>query len=170
VADKTSFAPTYLGSCIRGIACTAGLDEVAAAELELAVSEACQMACRQGRDKSQIHIDVKVDADGQSVSITDDGPAWGWPADAAALPDLDLMASGSNTATHAFLIQSAVDESHYERSNGKNRLSLLKRFARVLIGEKDIQLTHTGVGAGAGSDLAPRMTSLVEPQTTHSEQ
>lgn len=128
-AEKTEFAPTYLGSCVRGMACTSGLHEVAAAELELAVSEACQLACRQGRGTSQIHLEVKLEPDGPSVLITDEGPAWGWPADPATMPNFDQLAAGSNTETHAFLIQSAVDESHYERSGGKNRLSLFKRSA-----------------------------------------
>ncbi len=132
---KSAMAPTILGSCVRGMAVASGLDEIAATELELAVTEACHFACGDDVTSKTIRLESESFPEGHSVHLTDKGPRWPWPRLAPNVPDLDLLMAGDAPETRAFLIRSSVDESNYEHSDGVNELWLVKRCSAASTSE-----------------------------------
>ena len=131
VAPKSMAVGSVLGAGVRGLCAAGGLDEVAAAELELAVVEACGLACAASVD-NELRITVELSPDGYSVCLSDDGPAWSWPRPNARPPDLEAIAAMGGPEVRAFLIRSSVDEASYERSERTNRLWLIKRPSNAL--------------------------------------
>ena len=125
-AAKRLAAGSILGAGVRGLCAASGLDDVAAGELELAVVEACGLACAASGD-GELHIAVELSPDGHSVCLSDEGPAWAWPRPNARPPDLEAFAEESAPEVRAFLIRSSVDEASYERFERTNRLWLIKR-------------------------------------------
>ena len=126
VAPKSLAAGSILGAGVRGLCAASGLDDVAAAELELAVVEACGLACAAG-DDGMLRIAVEMSGDGHSVCLSDEGAAWTWPHPNARPPDLEAFGEESAPEVRAFLIRSSVDEASYERVERTNRLWLIKR-------------------------------------------
>jgi type IV pilus assembly protein PilB len=131
VAPKSMAVGSVLGAGVRGLCAAGGLDEGAAAELELAVVEACGLACAASVD-NELRVTVELSPDGYSVCLSDDGPAWSWPRPNARPPDLETIAAMGGPEVRAFLIRSSVDEASYERSERTNRLWLIKRPSNAL--------------------------------------
>ncbi len=130
VAAKSMAVGSVLGAGVRGLCSAAGLDEIAAAELELAVVEACGLARAVG-DDGELRITLELTADGHSVCLIDEGPAWPWPRPNARPPGLEAFAEESAPEVRAFLIRASVDEASYERIERTNRLWLIKRPAHT---------------------------------------
>jgi type II secretory ATPase GspE/PulE/Tfp pilus assembly ATPase PilB-like protein/anti-sigma regulatory factor (Ser/Thr protein kinase) len=126
VASKALAVGSLLGAGVRGLCTAGGLDDVAAAELELAVVETCGLACTAGIDGT-VRIAIELSPDGCSVCVSDDGAPWPWPRPNARPPDLEAFAEESQPEVRAFLIRSSVDEASYERGEHGNRLWLIKR-------------------------------------------
>jgi anti-sigma regulatory factor (Ser/Thr protein kinase) len=126
VAAKSLAVGSVLGAGVRGLCSAAGLDDVATAELELAVVEACGLARAAGEDGT-LRIVVELTAEGHTVCLTDEGLAWPWPRPNARPPALEAFAEASAPEVRAFLIRASVDEASYERIDRTNRLWLIKR-------------------------------------------
>ncbi|MGH7786287.1 MAG: ATPase, T2SS/T4P/T4SS family [Candidatus Binatia bacterium] len=125
-APKALASGSVLGAGVRGLCTASGLDEVAATELELAIVEACGLACTAS-DSGDLRIEVEMSADGHSVCLSDEGAPWAWPRPNAKPPDLEAFAEATAPEVRAFLIRSSVDEASYERVERTNRLWLIKR-------------------------------------------
>jgi len=127
IAPKNLAAGPLIGAGVRGLCAAAGLDEVAAAELELAVVEACSLACSSGGEGGELLVDLELSVDGHSICISDEGPPWTWPRPQAKPPDMEQFSEAASPDVRAFLIRSSVDEASYERTERRNRLWLVKR-------------------------------------------
>jgi anti-sigma regulatory factor (Ser/Thr protein kinase) len=127
VAPMALAVGSVLGAGVRGLCAAGGLNEVAAAELELAVVEACGLAVGS-TDSGELRIEVEVSIDGCSVCLSAEGPPWAWPRPSARPPDLEAFSEDhASPEVRAFLIPSSVDEASYERADRTNRLWLIKR-------------------------------------------
>ena len=76
---------------------------------------------------SEIEISLSSDADSVTVEITDDGLPFD-PLNDAAEPDLDApleLRSVGGLGIH--MVRTMMDELHYTREDGKNRLAMVKR-------------------------------------------
>jgi hypothetical protein len=128
LAPKALAVGSVLGAGVRGLCAAGGLDDNSAAELELAVVEACGLACAAS-DSGELRIELEVSHEGCSVSLSDEGPPWAWPRPNAKVPGLEAFAGDTAPEVRAFLIRSSVDEASYERADRTNRLWLIKRSA-----------------------------------------
>jgi len=126
VAPKVLAVGSVLGAGVRGLGAAAGLDDTAAEELELAVVEACGLACAASH-AGELRIELEMSREGCSVCLSDEGPPWAWPRPNARVPDLEAFSGDTAPEMRAFLIRSSVDEASYERSERTNRLWLIKR-------------------------------------------
>jgi type IV pilus assembly protein PilB len=126
-ADLSS--PSLLAAGLRGVCVAGGLDDAAAAQIESAVIEACNLAASSTPEgiQCEIKLEVEISPDGCRVCVSGQGPPWPWPRPSANLPDLDAFASGSSPEVRAFLIRSSADEAIYERADQTNRIWLIKR-------------------------------------------
>ncbi len=128
VVAKGAVSGSIVGAGVRSLCAASGLDEVAAGELELAVVEACGLACMASAD-GDLRISLELSPDGHSVCLSDEGPPWAWPRPSARPPDLAAFSDESTPEVRAFLVRSSVDEASYEREQRTNRLWLTKRPA-----------------------------------------
>ncbi|MBX3023348.1 Flp pilus assembly complex ATPase component TadA [bacterium] len=129
LAPKVLAVGSVLGGGVRGLCIAGGLGDTAAAELEMAVVEACGIATANGT-QGDLRIEVEIWAEGCGVCVADEGPAWPWPRPSARAPDLDSFAGEVvSPEARAYLIRSSVDETSYERTGSTNRLWLIKRQA-----------------------------------------
>lgn len=126
LVPKALAVGSVLGAGVRGLCAAGGLDDVAAAELELAVVEACGLACA-AEDTGELRITVELSPDGPTVCLSDEGTAWPWPRPNTRPPGLESFAEESAPEVRAFLIRASVDEASYERVDRSNRLWLIKR-------------------------------------------
>jgi type IV pilus assembly protein PilB len=126
VAPKALAVGSVLGAGVRGLGAAGGLDAVAAAELELAVVEACGLSCATKTD-GELRIEMEISREGCSVCLSDEGPPWAWPRPNAKVPDFEAFSGDTAPEVRAFLIRSSVDEASYERAERTNRLWLIKR-------------------------------------------
>lgn len=123
---KDVASSVVLGAGVRGLCAAGGLDDLAAAELELAVCEACGLA-RGACPEGLLHIAVECSTDRYRVCVSDVGPAWFWPEPDAEPPGIEKLAEANAPEVQAFLIRSSVDEACYEREGQSNRLWLTKQ-------------------------------------------
>ena len=134
-APKPLAVGSVLGAGVRGLCAAGGLNEIAAAELELAVVEACGLATDLGTD-GDLRIEIEIWAEGCAVCVADDGPAWPWPRMRTLAPDINALSSTEvSPEVRAFVIRSSVDEASFERNDGTNRLWLIKRQAGAFADE-----------------------------------
>ena len=78
------------------------------------------------RDASEIAISLASDEHAVSVEIVDDGPPFNPLADAAE-PDLDApLEDRPIGGLGIHLVREMMDELHYSREEGKNRLAMVK--------------------------------------------
>ncbi len=126
-APKALAVVSVIGAGVRGACLAGGLGEVAAAELEVAVIEACVFAAANGTN-GDLRLEVEIWAEGCGVCVSDEGPAWPWPRPSARSPSVDSFAGTTvSPEARAFLIRSSVDEASFERIGQTNRLWLIKR-------------------------------------------
>ncbi|MDX2167439.1 MAG: ATPase, T2SS/T4P/T4SS family [Deltaproteobacteria bacterium] len=144
VAPKALAVGSVLGAGTRGLIAAGGLDESGAAEVELAVVEACGLACAAS-DGGELRIEIEVSRDGCNVCLSDEGPPWAWPRPNAKIPGLEAFTGDTAPEVRAFLIRSSVDEASYERVDRTNRLWLIKRSAAAspAMGVGHVELTQT---------------------------
>ena len=143
VASKSLAVGSVLGAGVRGLCAASGLDEVAAAELELAVVEACGLAHAASLD-GELRIAVELSPEGHRVCLSDEGPPWPWPRPNARPPNLEDFAEESAPEVRAFLIRSSVDEASYERVERSNRLWLIKR-PNTAVATEGIPYAHEAI-------------------------
>jgi type IV pilus assembly protein PilB len=128
IVAKGAVSGSIVGAGVRSLCAASGLDDLAAGELELAVVEACGLACMASTD-GELRISLELSPDGHSVCLSDEGPAWSWPRPSARPPGLEAFSAESTPEVRAFLVRSSVDEASYEREQRVNRLWLIKRPA-----------------------------------------
>jgi serine/threonine-protein kinase RsbW len=151
LAIASSLDDVFLvGAAVRGIAAEAGLEPLAATQVELAVVEAVNNAIEHayaGRGGGRIEIAVATDDERLRVEIADQGTAMDWEgayaADVARL-DADPLADGGRGL---LIIRAAMDEVEYRSHAGRNVLRLTKRLAAPLDAEPGPAVTAGGRGA-----------------------
>ena len=111
----------------------AGVDELVCFDLKLAVDEACSNLVvhgYEGQDPGPIGVAFEVDDDQIVITITDHAPPFR-PED-APIPLLDVPAIERRPGGLGWhLIKQIADRLEYETDgDGKNRLTLVKKFVR----------------------------------------
>lgn len=156
---------TYWLAAIRGLvraaAERAGLDEVEAAEVEMAVDEACAAAitgahaepseAAPGRDRDRISLEVRIDRRKLVFRIVDHGRRW----NIEALPsEIDAAADTDAGALGLYAISSLVDEVDLIRGENGTELVLV----RYLRARSSAEAPAASPGPGAPSGPRPPLS------------
>ena len=96
-------------------------------KVNLVLDELSVNIVNYGGEASEIEVSLAADAEEVRVVISDDGKPFD-PLNDAAEPDLDAALEDrpiGGLGIH--LVREMMDELHYRRENGKNRLAMVKR-------------------------------------------
>jgi serine/threonine-protein kinase RsbW len=121
-----------VGAAVRGVAAAAGLDALAAAQVELAVVEGVNNAIEhayRGRPGQPVEVALGVVDHCLTIEIADRGLAMEWDrayAAATARLDADPLADGGRGLV---IMHQTMDEVGYRSHAGRNVLRLTKRIA-----------------------------------------
>jgi serine/threonine-protein kinase RsbW len=116
---------------LEEFAVAAGVGAVVVSELLVVLDEVLNNIIRHGRgdrmlDAESIRLDLSIGSEQVELTISDDGPAFD-PTIEAVMPG-KLSASKTRMGGVGLLfVQSLMDEVHYSRHDGSNRLVLRKR-------------------------------------------
>jgi serine/threonine-protein kinase RsbW len=115
---------------IRQMGMQAGLDETAIQHCELSIDEAISNVIEHGyggpTPSRYIELTCRVNPQGMTIIITDDGPAFDPLDNPEPDPDTPLDARQVG-GWGVYLIRTLMDEASYARVNGHNQLILTKR-------------------------------------------
>ena len=120
-----------VGVAVRGIARDAGLDEMDASQVELAVVEGVNNAIEHAyRNLAGRRVEVMVGVAGRrlTIEIADRGQAMQWEVECAAAEAraaADPLADGGRGL---MIMRELMDEVGYRSGDGRNVLSLTKRI------------------------------------------
>ena len=118
-----------VGVAVRGIARDAGLDELCAAQVELAVVEGVNNAIEHAyRGVRGQRFEVLVGVAGQrlTIEIADSGLSMQWDAECAAAELRALSDPLADGGRGLMIIREVMDEVGYRSAGGRNILSLTK--------------------------------------------
>ena len=108
-----------------------GVTEEILYDLQLAVDEACTNIITHGyadMDPGSIILDLELDTDKITISLTDFGHAF--EPDNAPVPDVDAPIEEREIGGFGlFFIQQSVDEMNYQTSEDGNTMTLIKHLA-----------------------------------------
>ena len=118
-----------VGVAVRGIARDAGLDELRAAQVELAVVEGVNNAIEHAyRGVRGQRVEVQVGIAGQrlTIEIADSGLTMQWDAECAAAELRALADPLADGGRGLMIIREVMDEVGYRSAGSRNVLSLTK--------------------------------------------
>ena len=96
-------------------------------KVNLVLEELGVNVVNHGGDASEIEVLLAVSPDTVTVEIVDDGQPFN-PLTDAPEPDLDsALEDRPIGGLGVFLVREMMDELHYSREDGKNRLAMVKR-------------------------------------------
>ncbi len=98
-------------------------------QVKLALEELALNIIQHGYGESGHEFDVMIDSGSRSLTIelVDDAPAFN-PLEDAPAPETDASVEDRKLGgLGVYLVREMMDEVRYARSNGKNRLTLVKR-------------------------------------------
>ncbi len=96
-------------------------------KVNLALDELSVNIVNYGKDASEIEVSMVADAESVTVEISDDGPPFD-PLTEAAQPNVDApLEDRPIGGLGIHLVRELMDELHYRREDGKNRLAMVKR-------------------------------------------
>ena len=96
-------------------------------KVNLVLDELSVNIVNYGGETSEIEVCLDADADEVRVEITDDGRPFD-PLNDAMEPDLDApLEDRAIGGLGIHLVREMMDELHYSREDGKNRLAMVKR-------------------------------------------
>ena len=96
-------------------------------KVNLVLDELSVNIVNYGGEASEIEVCLDADADEVRVEITDDGRPFD-PLNDAMEPDLDAaLEDRAIGGLGIHLVREMMDELHYSRKDGKNRLAMVKR-------------------------------------------
>ena len=126
-----------VAAAMRGIARDCGLDELNAAQVELAVVEAVNNAIEHayaGHPGHRVEVHVAVAGGRLTVEVADTGAGMQWDvvrASALARAEADPLAEGGRGL---LIITEVMDEVGYRRDGARNVLRLTKRIGDGALG------------------------------------
>lgn len=94
-------------------------------DVQLAVTEACANAVRHAVGTAEYSVQLDVGQDSCEVEIVDVGPGFTPPVEADDDGLLDMEAESGRGLT---LIRALVDDLHFDRDGGDNRIRLTKTW------------------------------------------
>jgi len=110
----------------------AGVTDEILYDIQLAVDEACTNIITHGyagMDPGSIILDLELDSDKITISLTDFGHAF--EPDNAPIPDVDAPIEERELGGFGlFFIQQSVDEMKYHTSEDGNTMTLIKHLAQ----------------------------------------
>ena len=110
----------------------AGVTDKILYDIQLAVDEACTNIITHGyagMDPGSIILDLELDSDKITISLTDFGHAF--EPDNAPIPDVDAPIEERELGGFGlFFIQQSVDEMKYHTSEDGNTMTLIKHLAQ----------------------------------------
>ena len=96
-------------------------------KVNLVLDELSVNIVNYGGEASEIEVSLAADADEVRVEIADDGRPFD-PLNDAMEPDLDApLEDRAIGGLGIHLVREMMDELHYSREDGKNRLAMVKR-------------------------------------------
>ena len=96
-------------------------------KVNLVLDELSVNVVNYGGGASEIEVSLSADANEVRVEIADDGTPFD-PLNEAPEPDIDApLEERPIGGLGVFLVREMMDELHYSRENGKNRLAMVKR-------------------------------------------
>lgn len=96
-------------------------------KVNLVLDELSVNIVNYGGEASEIEVSLAADADEVRVEISDDGRPFD-PLNDAMEPDLDApLEDRAIGGLGIHLVREMMDELHYSREDGKNRLAMVKR-------------------------------------------
>lgn len=96
-------------------------------KVNLVLDELSVNIVNYGGEASEIEVSLAADADEVRVEISDDGMPFD-PLHDASEPDIDAsLEERPIGGLGIYLVREMMDELHYSRENGKNRLAMVKR-------------------------------------------
>ncbi len=96
-------------------------------KVHLVLDELSVNVVNYGGGASEIEVSLASDADVVRVEIADDGQPFD-PLHEAPVPDIDApLEERPIGGLGIYLVREMMDELHYSRENGRNRLAMVKR-------------------------------------------
>lgn len=121
-----------VGVAVLGIARDAGLDELHASQIELAVVEAVNNAIEHaycGVPGRRVEVTVRVAGRHLTLEVADTGRSMAWEAECAAAEARNLADPLADGGRGLMIIRELLDEVGYRSAGGRNVLSLTKRIS-----------------------------------------